>query len=212
MPPDMQDTGNHSLDNSGVMRAMALQAAGLPDGPGPHWIDARLLVKAAIHRVAPRAERQGVVIKVNLAQESMTVIGFAPMLLKALDLVVANAMSVMAGGGSLTLRVYRDPFVVLECCDTGPSGQSAAAPAADEAGDFDQLTRSWRPQDLARPAPSAAPVDRRKIDQRLEAAREIVTAHRGCVWTRPSGAGTSVIFELPSAGPGDSRPGWRRGR
>lgn len=204
MAPELTDTGSQSLDNSGVMRAMALQAAGLPDGPGPHWIDARLLVKAAIHRVAPRASRQNVVIKINLGQESMTVIGFAPMLLKALDLVVANAMSVMAGGGSLTFRVYRDPFVVIECCDSGPS-QADTAPA-DPGADLDNLTRSWRPQDLR---PPGGP-DRARLDERLNAAREIVTSHRGCVWTRPSGEGTSVIFELPSAGPGDSRAQQRR--
>jgi signal transduction histidine kinase len=197
MPTDLSDSGRHALDNSGMMRAMALQAVGLPGGAGPHWIDARLLCKAAAQRAATQAQRQGVVVKLSTPQDAAVVIGFAPMLLKALELVIANALHAMRdGGGTLTLRVYRDPYVVIECIDTG------AAARADQG--LDHMTRSWRREEIA-PRPSAG------VDARLDAAREIIVAHRGCLWHRPSGGGASVNFELPAAGGGGSRQPWRGG-
>jgi len=201
----LSDTGQHSLDNSGVMRAMALEAAGLPGGPGPHWIDARLLAKAAAQRIAPRAEGQQVVVKLSVnSEEPAVVIGFAPMLLKALELLAANALAAMPSGGSVKFRVYKEPYVVIEVIDTG--GTATTAPPADSVG-LDNMTRSWR-------APSAAPQPAepsRKMESRLEAAKEIVQSHRGCLWQRPSGSGTSVIIELPSAGGGGGgQRAWRK--
>jgi len=202
MAPDLHDTGSQSAESTGAMRAMALRAAGLPSGPGPHWIDARLLCRAAVHEVAPRARQQRVGVKLSLPDEPAVVIGFAPLLLKALDLVIANAMRAMRDGGTLTLRVYRDPFVVIECCDTG---SPAAGSGGRQDADLDHLTRSWRAEDLAGARPDPA-----RAAARIEAAKDIVQAHRGCLWVRPSDAGTSVIFELPAAGPSAPNRPWRR--
>jgi hypothetical protein len=206
MAPDLSDTGRQSLDNSGVMRAMALEAAGLPGGPGPHWVDARLLCKAGAQRVASRAARQNVVVKLSANEEPAVVIGFAPMLLKALELLADNALAAMPTGGTLKFRVYKDPYVIIECIDTG-SGDGTVAPAAPDGG-LDHMTRSWRAQPAAAPPPSE-PAGKREA--RLDAAREIILSHRGCLWTRPSGSGTSVILELPSAGGSTAHKPWRKG-
>jgi signal transduction histidine kinase len=177
MAASLVQTGGESTDNSGAMRAMAQVAAALPSGPGPHWIDVRLLCEVVAALFAPRAERHRITIELSLPSEKTVVIGFAPLLLKALQYLTANALDAMPGGGIFTIRVYRDPYVVIECCDSGVGGA------------LDHMTRSWRPQDIDRSA------------QRLVKARAIIQQHRGCLWQRAQpGGGSCLLVELPAAG------------
>ena len=157
----------------------------LPNGPGPHWIDVRTLCQVLIRQITAKAALQDVRVSVSVAPHKAVVIGYAPVLLRALELVAASTLETLPDGGTLSLRVYHDPYVVLECSGV-PKGAA-----------LDQMTRSWRRRD------EAAPMD-------LSAARSIVQAHRGNLWVRhqPEG-GTCVIVELPAAGPKDQYKPWR---
>lgn len=185
MTPDLLPTGSAS-DTSGAMRAMTQDGARLPSGPGPHWVDMRVVCQILAARARPRAEQQRVTIELLLGSEKAIVIGFAPLLLTALEHLASRSLESMPHGGQLTLRVFRDPYVVIECCDTG-------------AGSIDHMTRSWRSADLQRADTETA----------LAAAKQIIQAHRGYLWQRPSGNGNCVIVELPAAGPSEPYKPWR---
>lgn len=171
------------------MRAMTPDGARLPAGTGPHWIDMRLVCQILAVRAGSRAAEQRIQLGLNLTQDKAVVIGFAPALLKALEYLSNSAMDAMPLGGTLTLRVYRDPYVVVECCHAG----------ADTS--LDHMTRSWRAEDMQRAPANPA--------RAIEAARAVILAHRGQLYERPSTGGGCVIIELPGAGGGDPHKPWR---
>jgi signal transduction histidine kinase len=80
----------------------------------------RLLCQAVVDELVPRAERQGVAVDVSLCSARATAIGFADQLYFAIRLIVKNALRAMPSGGRLIVRVERDPYVVVECADSGP--------------------------------------------------------------------------------------------
>jgi signal transduction histidine kinase len=108
----------------------------MPQGPGPHFVDMRRLCQALVDELQPRAARQGVAIDLALCPARATAIGFADRLYRAVRLVVKRALDSMPSGGRLILRVDRDPYVVVECADTGserPASDSAEARTIIEA-------------------------------------------------------------------------------
>jgi hypothetical protein len=189
MTPDVHRSGGSSGDTSGAMRAMTPDGARLPSGPGPHWVDMRLVCQILVVRAGSRAAGQHVQLGLNLTQDKAVVIGFAPALLKALEHLSNSAMDMMPLGGRLTLRVYRDPYVVVECCHAGTDAA------------LDHMTRSWGAEHIQRASANPALA--------VESAREIILAHRGQLYERPSTGGGCVIIELPGAGGGDPYKPWR---
>ncbi|HET9369916.1 MAG TPA: hypothetical protein VFO19_06700 [Vicinamibacterales bacterium] len=186
MAPAPLPNDGQSAENPGAMSAALTPfPESLPNGPGPHWIDVRTLCQVLIRQITARAARQHVRLSVSVAPHKAVVIGYAPVLLRALESVAMTTLDALPDGGTLSLKVYHDPYVVLEC--TGVAGGA----------ELDHMTRSWRRRDEA-PA----------MD--LSAAKSIVEAHRGHLWIRhqPEG-GTCVIVELPAAGPKEQYRPWR---
>jgi len=158
-----------------------------PRGPGPHWIDVVSLCRQLAGHIVPRAHQQGVRVELSLDARGASVIGFQTALREALEWLAANVLDDMPDGGTLTLRAYRDPYVIIEC-SSRPDPQTR-----------EQLTRQWR---APRPGPSAG---------RVASAREVIEAHRGRLWIRPlQPGGHCAIVELPAAGPGQADRPWRR--
>jgi signal transduction histidine kinase len=89
---------------------------------GPDWVDMKALSQSLLETHARRAEGQRVTIDLSLTPEPAFVIGYRDLLRSALDRLVVGALDSMRNGGVLTLKVYRDRHVVVECCDTGRGG------------------------------------------------------------------------------------------
>jgi two-component system sensor histidine kinase FlrB len=158
-------------------RPRAPISAGLPSGPGPHWIDARALCQFVVQAVAERARRQRVRIDLSLCTDAASVIGHVDRLYAVVFHLVANALEAMPQGGVIALRVQRASTVTIECADNGPGISADHAPHL-----WDEC-------------------DRMKAGG-LPATRAIVEAHRGRIVYRPQpDCGASFVVELPAAGP-----------
>ncbi len=148
------------------------------DGPGPHLIDMRILCRVLLDDVATRAALQHVKVRLSLSDSPVRVIGYATPLGTAVHRLLTNALDGMPTGGTLTVRVLLDPYVVLECCDT-----ASAIPDG-------QVPELWR--------------RRRSSDDGLALykTKAIIESHRGHIWYRQQpGGGRCFIIELPVAGP-----------
>jgi len=128
MAPHAEPSGPQHFDQGQMPTPPPRSAAWMPKGPGPHFVDMRLLCQAIVDEMAPRAGRQKVTVDVSLCSERATAIGFADQLHRAMRTIVKRAFDNMPNGGRLVLRVERDPYVVVECADTGPE-----RPPADSA-------------------------------------------------------------------------------
>ena len=154
--------------------------AELWSGPGPHLIDMRTLCQALLDQVGTRAALQHVKVKLALPNSPARVIGYATPLATAVHQLLTNALDAMPKNGTLILRVLLEPYVVLECCDTGP-------PIPD-----DQIPRLW---------------DRHQAHSTIGAlnlpkTRKVIEAHHGQIWyRRQPGGGRCFSIELPVAGP-----------
>jgi signal transduction histidine kinase len=98
-----------------------------PRGPGPHFVDLRLVCQALVDTVSSRADRQGVTIDLSLTESPAKVIGFAEQLYEAIEQLMTQALDAMPRGGRLIVRVDRDPYVIVECADTGPERPASAS-------------------------------------------------------------------------------------
>lgn len=85
----------------------------------PDWIDMKSLCQSLLETFAERAARQRVTIDLALPPEDAFVIGYRDLLRGAFDRLVIRALRAMPDGGQLSLRLRRDPHVVLEVSDTG---------------------------------------------------------------------------------------------
>ena len=119
MAPQAEPSGPHEFDRGQMPTPPPTTAAWLPKGPGPHFVDMRVLCQAIVDEMSPRARRQQVTVDVALSPERATAIGFADELYYAVRLIVKNALAAMPGGGRLIVRVERDPYVVVEVADSG---------------------------------------------------------------------------------------------
>jgi signal transduction histidine kinase len=153
-------------------------------GPGPHLIEMQVFCRALLDQVAVRARLQHVKVRAALPDVPIRVIGFADELAPAVHRLLTNALDVMQREGTLTLRLYLDPYVVIECCDTGPAIPASEVP---------DLWRSTRGVALA---------GRRGLPE----VKAVAEQHRGRVYYRqqPDG-GRCFIVELPVAGPRSKR-------
>ena len=163
----------------GAGRTLARVAAvGVPRGEGPHWVDMRWLCQTVADGLAERARKQRVKVDLTLCASPATVIGYADRLYRAVRRLGRNALDVMPNGGTLTLRVDRIPYVLIEVCDTGPG----IAP--------ERLAKLWDADDRMREGGG------------LPATRVTIEAHHGYIWYRPQPSGGSCFqIELPAAGP-----------
>ena len=122
-----EPTGPHAYEPPAFMRPpQAPSAESMPKDRGPHWIDMRSLCQTMVDEIAPYAERQKVTINLSLCALPATVIGYTEDLRGAVLRLVVNALNAMPDGGTLILRVERDPYVTVECCDTGPERASTS--------------------------------------------------------------------------------------
>ena len=128
MAPHAEPSGPQRFDHGQMPTPPPRSASWLPRGPGPHFVDMRLLCQAIVDEMAPRTERQGITVDLSLCEARATAIGFADQLYQAVREVVKNALRAMPNGGRLMVRVERDPYVVVECGDNGPE-----RPASDSA-------------------------------------------------------------------------------
>ena len=113
MAPHTEPSGPQFFD-MGLPTPPPKSARWMPQGPGPHFVDMRVLCQALVDDLSPRATRQGVVIDLSLCNARATAIGFADRLYRAVRLIVKRALDSMPNGGRLILRVDRDPYVVVE--------------------------------------------------------------------------------------------------
>jgi len=120
MAPHAEPSGAHEFDHGPMPTPPPRSASWLPKGPGPHFVDMRLLCQAIVDEMTPRTERQGISVDLSLCDARATAIGFADQLYQAVREIVKNALRAMPNGGRLILRVERDPYVVVECGDNGP--------------------------------------------------------------------------------------------
>ena len=106
-----------------------------PRGSGPHWIDMRSLTQKLVEDISDRAARGRVTVTVSHCTAPAVVIGYVTWLGDAMRQLVLNAVDAMPDGGTLIVRVVRDPYVTIECCDTGPeraaTSTSAVRPAIE---------------------------------------------------------------------------------
>jgi signal transduction histidine kinase len=119
MAPHAEPSGPQYFDIGQMPTPPPRSASWMPKGPGPHFVDMRLLCQAVVDELAPRWQRQGVVVDVALCAARATAIGFADQLYAAIRQIVKNGLRAMPNGGRLIVRVERDPYVVVECADTG---------------------------------------------------------------------------------------------
>lgn len=86
---------------------------------GPHWVDMKALCQSLFETHADRAARQRVTMDLRLDPGPATVIGYRDVLRRAIERLVERALDAMPRGGALSLHVMRDPYVIVECSDTG---------------------------------------------------------------------------------------------
>jgi signal transduction histidine kinase len=127
MATQEEPTGPLAHQPPAFMRApLEPSAAGMSKDRGPHWIDVRALCQRLVEEIAPHAERQKVTIDLSLCALPATVIGYTDELRGAVLRLLVNALNAMPRGGRLIVRVERDPYVTIECCDTGPERASTS--------------------------------------------------------------------------------------
>lgn len=128
MAPHADPSGPQTFEHGQLVTPPLGSLNWLPKGPGPHFVDMRLVCQAIVDEMTPYATRHGVSVDLSLSSASATAIGFADRLYRAVRAIVKNALRAMPNGGRLILRVDRDPYVVVECADNGPE-----RPASDSA-------------------------------------------------------------------------------
>jgi signal transduction histidine kinase len=128
--PLTEPSGPQTFDRRILHASGRAPADWRPKGPGPHFVDLRLLCQALVDAVGSRADRQGVTIDLSLTESPAKVIGFAEQLYGAIEQLIAHALDAMPQGGRLIVRVDRDPYVIVECADTGPERPASASASA----------------------------------------------------------------------------------
>lgn len=87
-------------------------------GRGPHWVDMRSLCQTLVDECSARAVRHHVTIDLALCSQPACVIGYGGLLKAAVGRLIHSALDAMPNGGTLTLLVEREPYVLLECSST----------------------------------------------------------------------------------------------
>jgi signal transduction histidine kinase len=89
----------------------------------------RSLTQSLIEEVHDRITRDHVTVSVSHCAVPAVVIGYVSWLRGAMRQLIGNAVDAMPAGGTLIIRVVREPYVTVECCDTGPERAATSTTA-----------------------------------------------------------------------------------
>jgi signal transduction histidine kinase len=152
-------------------------------------IDVRVVVREALESVQAAAQSKGVWLEKERTLEDVVVVCDRDRLLQVLCNLLGNAVKFTPEGGSIFVRLAREPErVVFEVADTGQG--------IPEERRGDVFDRFWQAPDAARVGHGLG----------LSIARGIVEAHGGAMWLASTiGVGSSFFFSLPISETDSSR-------